>query len=42
MDGYCDSVEAMIQDRAKKGEGKKHKALRINTLDQAGMTCDSP
>lgn len=29
MDDYCDSVEAMIQDRAKKEEGKKHKALSI-------------
>jgi hypothetical protein len=28
-DDYCDSVEAMIQDRAKKEEGKKHKALSI-------------
>jgi len=42
MDDYCDSIEAMVQDRAKKEEGKKHKGLSINTRDQAEMTWDSP
>jgi hypothetical protein len=42
MDDYCDSVEAMVQDRAKKEEGKKPKGLSINRGDPAEMTWDSP
>ena len=42
MDGYCDSVEAMIQDRAKKEEAKRSKASSISRLGQAEMTGNSP
>jgi hypothetical protein len=42
MDDYCDSVEAMVQDLAKKEEVKKHKGLSNNRGDQAEMTWDSP
>ena len=41
MDDYCDSVEAMIQDRARMGGGKKHKASSISARSRAEMTWDS-
>ncbi len=38
LDEYCDSVEVMIQKRAKRGKGKVKKDLSMNSLKQTEIT----